>query len=420
MAITVNTATAYQTIEGLGVGLDHVGSLPNQAAADLLFSTSTGLGLSMVRAYGDPAANEAAPYAQTSAVLAAASAGARAIFLHFPPAPGYVYDLAAAQGTRDALLAWQALGVSPFGLGFANEPDLYDPGGMTGAQGAAYLEIIAPVLAAAGLGSTRLHFADVMSWSALAGRIDPILADAEAAPLLDAASVHGYFSSAFRYAACLNAGKQVWATEWNFQGDIPEGTASMANGLAAAQRVHDDLVTGEVSTWVWFIPWGCPAGTYGATQNWTDNFGLFAGYPDTSINTDTKRAWCFGNFSRFIRPGYRRVACTGAPAGVHASAYTGPYGDRVIVAINTNGTPTAIDVNGLGTATRVTPSITDATRNLVAQSNVSVVGGAFSYSLPASSVVTFASPFSAGIKVHNESVVTLSGTRPVGSTVTVT
>jgi len=65
----------------------------------------------------------------------------------------------------------------------------------------------------------------------------------------------------------------------------------------------------------------------------------------------------------------------------------------VIVAINTNTSATsqAFTLSG-ASATTATPWVTDGTRSLVSQSDVTVSGGGFTYSLPAQSVTSLVIP----------------------------
>jgi O-glycosyl hydrolase len=73
-----------------------------------------------------------------------------------------------------------------------------------------------------------------------------------------------------------------------------------------------------------------------------------ADYKDGLIYTDfqkpgdeetvypSKTLWCLGNFSRFIRPGYRRVWSVlpnEAVEGLHGSAYISPKGDQLVVVL---------------------------------------------------------------------------------------
>ena len=105
-----------------------------------------------------------------------------------------------------------------------------------------------------------------------------------------------------------------------------------------------------------------------------------------------KRAYCLGNFSKFIRPGYYRVTATANPTtNVYVSAYKNDSTDDfVIVAINkgTSSITQKFVLNNF-TAGTVTPWITSGTLNLAQQGSVNVSGNSFSYSLPAKSVCSF-------------------------------
>ncbi|WP_437983485.1 glycoside hydrolase family 30 beta sandwich domain-containing protein [Sorangium sp. So ce117] len=116
--------------------------------------------------------------------------------------------------------------------------------------------------------------------------------------------------------------KEVWQTEmsgvkwWPEQG--PSNT--IENGVAIARWVHSALVVGEANAWLWW--W------YSGN---TTNEGLI----QQSGSVTTKRYYTFGNFTRYIRPGYHRVAVTGVfPEKVLVSAYANDSGKVVVVAIN--------------------------------------------------------------------------------------
>jgi glucuronoarabinoxylan endo-1,4-beta-xylanase len=98
-----------------------------------------------------------------------------------------------------------------------------------------------------------------------------------------------------------------------------------------------------------------------------------------------------GNYSRFVRPGFVRIDATSAPStGVTLTAYKDSTLTKIVlVAINTNTSATSQAFSISGTVpTKVTPWITDATRDLVAQSSQTLTSGSFTYSLPATSVTT--------------------------------
>jgi glucuronoarabinoxylan endo-1,4-beta-xylanase len=122
------------------------------------------------------------------------------------------------------------------------------------------------------------------------------------------------------------------------------------------------------------------------------NYGLI----DTS-NTPTYYGLALGQFARFVRPGYLRVAATESPAdGVGVSAYAGS-GEGVIVAINSNtsATPISFSVSGAVFGS-FTPHETSATARMVDRSAVAVSMGRFAYTLPAQSITTFRGSMAAG------------------------
>jgi hypothetical protein len=106
-----------------------------------------------------------------------------------------------------------------------------------------------------------------------------------------------------------------------------------------------------------------------------------------------KRGYAFGNWSKFVRPGFQRLNASDKPnAGVFTEAYRDGANHLAIIAINTN--TTAVNqkfiVNGT-TLSSVTPWVTspDPADNLAAKSPLTPTNGDFTYTLPAQSVVTF-------------------------------
>jgi hypothetical protein len=109
-----------------------------------------------------------------------------------------------------------------------------------------------------------------------------------------------------------------------------------------------------------------------------------------SWTTPAKRIYVMGNYSRFVRPGYYRIGVSNN-AFTSISAYKDTNsGSFAIVAINYS-TATATQIFNLAnfTASSVTPWITSGTLSLASQSAVGVTNAAFTYALPALSVVTF-------------------------------
>ena len=208
--------------------------------------------------------------------------------------------------------------------------------------------------------------------------------DTDAWGAIDIIGVHEYDSQvAMPWPSDINGGKpnkEVWQTEmsgvkwWPEQGP----SSDINNGVAVAGWIHSALVDGQASAWLWW--W------WQANQT-DDNEGLLL-----KNGTDTKRHYTFGNYSKFVRPGYKRVDITGSvPAGVLLSAYTGSDGTVVVVAINKNTSAVTVPISiAGGTApAMMTPNVTSSTDNVAAKTAVAVSGGSFMASLAATTVTTF-------------------------------
>jgi glucuronoarabinoxylan endo-1,4-beta-xylanase len=173
--------------------------------------------------------------------------------------------------------------------------------------------------------------------------------------------------------------KPVWQTEMSGVKYWPEGEPSkdINNGLAVAAWLHNALTVGEANAWLWW--W---------YQGSDTNEGLFL-----ADGSDTKRHYTFGNYTKFIRPGYVRVDVTGSsiPADVSISAYKGSDGTVVVVAINAGSADTVVPltISGGTAPASMTPHVTSASEDLEAGTAVPVTGGVLMASLPTKTVTTF-------------------------------
>jgi O-glycosyl hydrolase len=123
---------------------------------------------------------------------------------------------------------------------------------------------------------------------------------------------------------------QLWQSEFGVLGDIcgklnggPRNTG-ISYGLYVAKVIHADLTIAGVSSFQWWL----------AINPYDYSDGLvYINAPDGSINpaqskedgivSSSKQLWCMGNFSRFIRPGMKRVAAglANTKDGLLVSAY---------------------------------------------------------------------------------------------------
>jgi glucuronoarabinoxylan endo-1,4-beta-xylanase len=152
-----------------------------------------------------------------------------------------------------------------------------------------------------------------------------------------------------------------------------------SGALYWAQNIHDSLAVANVNAWMF----------YRFIDDMTVNYGLY----NLGQAAYSKTYYALGNWSKFVRPGWVRIDATANPVnGVYVTAFKDPSaGGFAIVVVNQNSSSAdlAVSLAGFPSVTTVTPTLTSASANLVDQSNVDVSAGAFSYSLPATSVVTF-------------------------------
>ncbi len=211
--------------------------------------------------------------------------------------------------------------------------------------------------------------------------------DAEAWAGVDILGVHEYDTQkAEPWPADVDGGKptkEIWETEVSGVRYWPEEgpSSDIKNGVAVAGWIHSALTVGQASAWLYW--W------YQATGS-NDNEGLVL----QGSSALTKRCYTLGNYSKFVKPGYKRVDVTGMiPMNVLISAYVSPEdGTAVVVAINKGTADATVPITiagGTKMPAMMTPSVTSAMDNLGAKTAVAVTGGTFMATLPGTSVTTF-------------------------------
>lgn len=270
-------------------------------------------------------------------------------------------------------------GVPIYAISAENEPD---SGGMNHTVSFSPTELaewigshLGPALAKT---STKVMGPETMNWYGFPDYFRAIQANEAAWEHVSIFASHAYGLGPSRpEPAIADAGKEYWQTEVDTgrAPDDPTGD-NMPTGLKLAETIHNHLTQGNLNAWHYWWLWA------GGTS------GVF----NTERNVWTKRLWVMGNFSRFVRPGYRRVSTAGdAPPGVLISAYTNPAdGTVAIVAINKNATatPVSLFVSELAPCS-VTPWVTSPTDDIAPQEPIAVEDARFTATLEAKSVTTF-------------------------------
>jgi glucuronoarabinoxylan endo-1,4-beta-xylanase len=409
-SVTVTWTATYQSMDGWGASTGYFASNvnTNSSQADLFFSPTAGIGLEYVRTSNTP--DGSMPDLPT--LQLATARGAKVILsMYGPPASmmsngtfasqsGYL--LPADYGAfANYIVNWiqtlQANGVHVDVFSPANEPNTQ--ANWTAATLDTFIsQNLGPAFAAAGL-TTTITIAEYSDWFTT-DLVSTCLNDMNCAKYVTIAAGHGYGAGTVDGTGvsycCTTAttppssvgSRRVWMTEIN--GGFTKETSndknmwvydpSMADAMVWAHNIHDFLTVGNASAWMY---WNLAS--YSATEY---NDGL----TDYNFNP-AKRFYVVGNWSKFVRNGWTRIGATASPAtGIYITAFKEmSSGNFAIVAVNQNSSAVHVDfsLSGFPSVTSVTPTLTSASVDLVDQLNANVSGQAFSYSLPATSVVTF-------------------------------
>jgi hypothetical protein len=176
----------------------------------------------------------------------------------------------------------------------------------------------------------------------------------------------------------------IWQTEFGILGDVcgkyngyPRHT-TIDYGLYVAKTIHHDLSFANVNSWSWWL----------AINPYDYSDGLvYINDPSGNINVsgckmdgmvlDSKQLWCMGNYSRFVRPGMKRVSASiagiddaMAAGSFMVSAYKDVSNKKlVLVMINMSDKSKKFTIEGLGSSIHITGNTFDvytttATKNL--------------------------------------------------------
>jgi glucuronoarabinoxylan endo-1,4-beta-xylanase len=384
-----------QRMSGFGGSTAWAGGLADNLINDL-FSPTTGCGLTLVRM-------RIAPNGTTGSGEIAIAKKAQALGAAIWAAPwspqaswkdnnnvnkGGSLLQAHYQDWADRLVTYvkncQTQGINLRWISAQNEPNWtadYESCRYTPEQLADFVgNYLGPSLEKAGL-KTRIIAPEVINWGSLKPFGDALLNSENAMKYCDVIASHSYGDEPrapnFPYKLVLEKKKELWETEYGF--DQFAGDESMTPGIAIAKQMHGQIVNGPVSayhTW-WIIP---ADGVNGTASN-----GL------VMKGHVIQRGYVMGNYSRFVRPGSYRVTATASPAsGILVTAYRNDSLKQLtIVAINTSSSANEQKfVLDKVTVPTVTPWETSNAVKLKAREAVTA-GSSFTWSLPATSVVSF-------------------------------
>ena len=303
-----------------------------------------------------------------------------------------------APGTRDAaeysewLLAqvrrFRSRGARLDYLSVANEPS-YSRNRMSGEFVRDVIKILGPRLKAEGL-LVPFVVPDDLRPSSAAAQAAIVLADPVARKYVGALATHLYGEPLEAFAELRSLARRyrvpLWMTEFavDVMDQLGARDAYSQTPFDWALLMHDLIARYDVSAVDYF--WGY-IGSQGADGSalvrLRHDGARYLGF------TRTKTFYYFGQYSRFVRPGARRVPATSSNAAVKLTAYY--RGDaRTIVAINTSSAAavTTLGSSHLRGVQRLAQTRTSATQNWAKGPVLRVRGARVTVTLPPRSVTT--------------------------------
>jgi glucuronoarabinoxylan endo-1,4-beta-xylanase len=373
-----------QRIDGFGASSAWDGSTWSTAEADLFFSTNNGCGLSLIRSRIQPDGTTV----ESSIMQAAQARGATVWSSPWSPPIIYKdtnsvnggnfasspanYQGYAAQLANYVVSMQNTYGINVSAISVQNEPDVdqtYESCVWTAQQIHDFVPYLSAALVASNVASTKIILPEDEHWQwNLAATT---MNDVVTSNLVGILAGHNYGSSA---APVTQFGspcpKSVWETEHYFGTDD-----TITNGVALAQEIHSFMTVASANAYHYWWLEGSGNGSL-VGNSWT---------------TPAKRIFVMGNYSRFVRPNDYRIGVTNNGLAL-ISAYKDPVsGNFAIVAINSGFSPQTqiFNLTNFPALSSVTPWITSSSLSLSNQPAIGVSNSAFTYALPALSVVTF-------------------------------
>lgn len=209
----------------------------------------------------------------------------------------------------------------------------------------------------------------------------------------------------------------VYQTEWSMLDKEPSTSAGFPASYDAAsymdialymgKLIHCDLTFGNMAAWSYWTAfaqekWGQKNRFYLLRLNAKGDTGneSYGDIANGGTVTDNANLWVLGNYSRFIRPGYRRIGHTTNQSEslnkLMGSAYMSPDGKRIVVVYVNMGAATGVNLNveGQTASKQISLYRTSATENLKHIAETYTLGERIM--IPQKSVSTFVIDFGEG------------------------
>jgi glucuronoarabinoxylan endo-1,4-beta-xylanase len=400
---TVNWTNVYQRIDGFGAS-SAWRSTWTTTLADMFFSTNNGIvytdslsnkstnngiGLSLLRTRIAPGGTTVEQTIMTNAQ----ANGAKVWSTPWSPAAqfksnanvdggGFVGNAANYQAYANQLAGYVAnmkksYSVNLYAISVQNEPDAnvttYESCNWNAKQIHDFVPYLYNTLAASNAASTMIMLPEAQNWQDYSNLAVTAMSDSTS-NLVGIIADHNYDGASGPATLTKNSyGKALWETEVSL---LTGSDSSITNGVYYGQRIYLFMTVAQANAYhYWWLISGNSTGNQGLLDN------------NASI---TKRLFVFGQYSRFVRPGYYRIGANNTGTALISAYNDTNSGNFAIVAVNTNSTSINQTFNLTNfSATSVTAWMTTSNLSLASQTPVTVSGSSFTYTLPALSVVTF-------------------------------
>jgi glucuronoarabinoxylan endo-1,4-beta-xylanase len=382
--VVVDVNKTFQKISGFGTCSAWCGTL-TAAEGELLWSTTKGAGLSLHRIQIQRTGMDAS---ETSNTKLACSYGVKVwgtpwYCKNGVKVSGKDYDTLYEkdyQAWADVLAAaansMKNAGTPLYAISSGNESDL------------GWTKFDAPTLAkwvskymgptmASKAPDTKVIGVETCNWYGFSNYYKVFKGNADAWKYSAILATHEYGGNPAAYPDIQAAGKEFWQTEiYDTKTDVED--PGMGSALRVSKLVHEALTIANMNAWhFWWIKpcSGC------------NNGALWVG----ATKQPSKRLWIMGNWSRYVRPGFIRIAATEKPStGITVTAFRDSSHSKVVIVVINNNSNTVSEEFSIPATSpqKITACITDPNRNLVEQPPQTASSTTFSYTLPAQSVTT--------------------------------
>ncbi|HMA93841.1 MAG TPA: hypothetical protein VKP30_14220 [Polyangiaceae bacterium] len=378
-AVNINLATVYQNISGYG-GINVPGWIDDltEAQTETAFGNGSGqIGMSILRVripYDETKFKLEVPTAKHAVAL-----GAKVFATPWtPPAKlktnnntvGGRLSAANYGAYAEHLLSFRDYmeenGVPIYAISVQNEPDItvdYESCFWNSSEFISWLKAHGSKF-----GETKLIAAESFKFDR--SITDPILNDAAASAQIDIVGGHIYGSGLADYPLARNKGKEIWMTEHYTESNNSANAWPLA--LDVGKEIHNCMAS-NFSAYIWWYI----RRSYG---------------PITEDGKVSKRGYLMAQYSKFVRPGFVRVAASNpSNGGVMVTAYK-KDSQVVVVAVNTSSSSQKVTLNVRnGCVSRLAKYTTSSSKNLSADEAVTLTSNTASVSLDGQSVTTFVS-----------------------------